>query len=97
MTYLHISSPNVRYKPLSLFPAKVAQEQPLHVPIEVAAIPKKRKRPELRSWLDVLVFWHSSHLPIIAEMGYRRAGYNQPERKMAALENAYEQAGGQFA
>ena len=25
------------------------------------------------------------------------AGYNQPERKMAALENAYEQAGGQFA
>lgn len=97
MASFDISSSDVGDKALPFFAAKGATKKPFHIPVEVHGIAKKSEVTELGIRLNKFGFRHASHRRIIAFMGNTGAGYGQPERKLAALEKAYAQAGGTFA
>ena len=97
MASLDISSSDMGDKALPLLATKGTTKKPFHVPVEVNGIAKKSEVPELCPRLNKFGFRHASHRRIIAFMGNTGAGYGQPERKLAALEHAYSQAGGTFA
>lgn len=98
MATLDVGGSHVRNGSFPFLTAKIAFENPLHVPVVADGVTDECEAPELGSWLNKFSFWHSGHSVSMPELcRERKAYYGQHEQKITFLANAFEEAGGTLA